>query len=287
MGHQRQSTGYDDGGCDARYTRTACLWGRRPDRIADALGDALSLPPAPDPPGTPDGSGPPAPPGGAGMSTAPPPVASAGPAVLDVGCGEGRNAVRLARRGARVLAMDVSAAALENGAKAWGGSLGALGSLGAGGAGGTPGNGGGDGGGAPGSGGTSAFPRSGGIEWRRGDARTARLAPASFDGVLACSVLHWLADEAQVADVIARLQAATGPGGVHALLMFNSGHAYRPPAGEMRMPVLLPHDWYLARYAGWTVLSASDTDSTHTHRGHEEPHTHAVTRLVARKEAHA
>jgi len=224
-------TGYDDdGGCDARYTRTACLWGRRPDQISDALGDALRLPAAPEEIGPPASS----------------PGADA-PAVLDVGCGEGRNAVRLAQRGARVLAMDVSAAALENGARAWG--------------------------------------DAGGIEWRQGDARTAGLEAASFDGVLACSVLHWLEDEGQVAEVVARLQAATRPGGVNALLMFNRGHAYVPPAGEMRMPVLLPHDWYLAKYSGWSVLSATDTDSTHTHKGHEEPHTHAVTRLVARKGA--
>lgn len=231
MGPQTEPNAYDDdGGCDARYTRTACLWGRRPDRISDVLGDALSLP------GAPAEVGPP-----------PTPAGADAPAVLDVGCGEGRNAVRLAQRGARVLAMDMSAAALENGARAWG--------------------------------------DAGGIEWRQGDARTAGLEPASFDGVLACSVLHWLEDEEQVADVIARLQAATRPGGVNALLMFNRGHAYLPPAGEMRMPVLLPHDWYLARYAGWTVLSATDADSTHTHKGHEEPHTHAVTRLVALKGA--
>ena len=227
---------HDDGGCDARYTRTACLWGRRPDRISDVLADALRLP------GAPEEVGPPA--------ARPAPGA---PTVLDVGCGEGRNAVRLAQRGARVLAMDVSAAALENGARAWGGT----------------------GGGA------------GGIEWRRGDARTTRLAPAAFAGVLACSVLHWLRDREQVADVIARLQAATSPCGVNALLMFNGGHAYRPPAGEMRLPVLLPHEWYLDRYDGWTVLSATDTESTHTHQGNEEPHTHSVTRLVARREVAA
>ncbi|MGW0591929.1 class I SAM-dependent methyltransferase [Streptosporangium sp. NPDC002607] len=235
-----RSNGYEDGGCDARYTRTTCLWGRRPDGISDTLADALSLPPAPEeiaPPSAAPGAG--------------------APTVLDVGCGEGRNAVRLAQRGARVLAMDVSAAALENGARAWGST------------------------------GGGADSGAGGIEWRRGDARTTRLAPGSFDGVLACSVLHWLRDERQVADVIARLQAATSPGGVNALLMFNGGHAYRPPAGEMRLPVLLPHDWYLARYDGWTLLSATDTDSTHTHTGHEEPHTHAVTRLVARREVDA
>ena len=43
----------------------------------------------------------------------------AGKMVLNVGCGEGKNAIYCSRRGATVFAVDVSEAALENARKTW------------------------------------------------------------------------------------------------------------------------------------------------------------------------
>ncbi|HEV2999353.1 MAG TPA: class I SAM-dependent methyltransferase [Solirubrobacteraceae bacterium] len=168
-----------------------------------------------------------------------------GATVLDAGCGEGRNARFLAGQGAHVEAVDVSALAIRHlRAEPAGPAL---------------------------------------VAWRRADVRTLPLAPGSLDGVLACALLHWLPSEGDVAAVLDRLQRAARPGGVHALTVFNARVPYEPPSAESHLPCLLPHAWYLGRYDGWEVLDASDTDSTGSHPGHEEVHTHAVTRLVARR----
>ncbi|HEX6702556.1 MAG TPA: class I SAM-dependent methyltransferase [Gaiellaceae bacterium] len=171
----------------------------------------------------------------------------AGALVLDAGCGEGRNAAYLARCGARVRAVDSSQLALEHARRSW--------------------------------------PQHDGIEWEQGDLRTVPLAPSSLDGLLACSVLHWLPARDDVAAAIARFRRATRPGGVHALLVFNDRVPWQAPAGESRRPWLLPHDWYLDQYRDWLVLDQSDIDETGSHAGHVEPHTHAVTRIVARRPA--
>jgi tellurite methyltransferase len=199
-----------DGGCDARYGRHECLWGRAPDGLAHALGARLELP---------------------------------GATVLDAGCGEGRNAVYLAARGAVVDAVDVSALAIAHGRREFG-----------------------------------HLP---GLTWMRGDVRTLTLRHAPFDGVLACSLLHWLDGQAGVAAALERFRAVTRPGGVNAVMVFNDRVPYEPPAGETHLPTLLPHAWYVDRYSDWDVVEASDEDETGSHAGHLEPHTHAVTRLIA------
>jgi len=170
-----------------------------------------------------------------------------GATVLDAGCGEGRNAVFLAGCGARVRAVDASRVALENGRAAW--------------------------------------PGVEGVSWEEADLRTVPLAPSSLDGVLACSVFHWVEGPAEIEEVVERLRRATRPGVLHALSVFNDRVPYEAPAGEQRAPCLLPHAWYLERYADWIVLEESDEEEHGSHRGHREQHTHAVTRLVAMRPA--
>jgi len=200
-----------DGGCAFRYRSGNCAWGYRPDRIA------------------PDFSG----------------LLPAGhPSVLDVGCGEGRNSVWLASKGASVQAIDIDAEILGRGDPRW--------------------------------------REAEGICWEGGDIRTIRLTPMSYDGVLACNVLQWLLDADDVARVVSRLQSVTRPGGLNGIVVFNDRWPY-PEAGASRPPVLLPHQWYLDRYEAWEVLRESDTDSTHTHPGETAEHTHGITRLILRR----
>src|SRR5262245_47937821 len=73
--------GYDDG-----YAACEWCWGREPGSLVRRL---VSL------------------------------VAVGGLRILDLGCGEGKNAVYLARLGAKVTAVEVSALALANAERAW------------------------------------------------------------------------------------------------------------------------------------------------------------------------
>ena len=163
--------------------------------------------------------------------------------VLDVGCGEGRNAIYLANRGAAVEGVDVSMAALANG--------------------------------------RMACPDEAAITWRRADILTMPL-DTRYDAVLACSVFHWLAGESEIAAALRRLKEAVRPGGLHAVVAFNDRLPYVADNAP-RQPVLLSHEWYVDKYADWTFITVTDTDSIHTHPGEEEPHAHSITRITARR----
>lgn len=199
------------GGCDRGYGLTTCLWGTEPEPLVVELSDSLP---------------------------------TEGASILDAGCGEGRNAVHLARCGARVTALDVSALALRNAATNW--------------------------------------PDENGVEWRQADLLTWPLSVAGYDAVVCDSVLHWLGDVEAAGRAVRRLKAATRPGGLHVVCTFNNrlldygGHATPPRC-------LLPHDDVLALYADWSVLRCHDDDIVSSHADVPEPHRHSVTRLLVRR----
>ena len=201
-----------DGGCDHGYSLTPCLWGKESEPLLEELMAHVDV---------------------SGLS------------VLDAGCGEGRNAVRLASRGAGVLAVDVSELALKNARENW--------------------------------------PDAEGIEWRRADLLEEAPEPDSFDVVLCDSVLHWMPDAEAVAALTASLQRATRPGGVHMVCSFNDrrqefGNHLNPPR------CVIGHDEYMALYGeGWEVLSVLDEDITSSHADVPEPHHHSVTKFLARR----
>jgi SAM-dependent methyltransferase len=200
-----------DGGCDFRYRASSCAWGARPDRVLSRLIDLLPLP---------------------------------GATVLDAGCGEGRNAVALAERGARVHAVEISAEAIGNRPPHW--------------------------------------RDHAGVRWEQADITTMSLPEGGYDGVLLCSVLHWLVDAEQVMAVLRASRNAVRAGGLHTIVVFNDRLPY-PDTGAARPPALLPHDWYTAAYRGWDLLLQSDSTSTHIHPGESEPHSHGITRIIARR----
>jgi tellurite methyltransferase len=166
----------------------------------------------------------------------------AGLRVLDVGCGEGRNAVYLAQRGAKVTAVDSSAAALSRA--------------------------------------TALFGTVAGVSWEQADVTVQPLPVGWYDVVVLYSVTHWLADERQVRDVVARLRRATRPGGVHLFCAFNDRLPYPHAAGHA--PVLLPHQGNLALYDRWAIARETDSDLADVHPG-EAPHVHAMSRIIARR----
>jgi 2-polyprenyl-3-methyl-5-hydroxy-6-metoxy-1,4-benzoquinol methylase len=201
-----------DGGCEHGYRAAACLWGTEHEPLLEELVGYVSL---------------------------------AGADVLDAGCGEGRNAVQLARRGARVTAVDISELALEHARAAW--------------------------------------PGETGIQWRHANLLAQPPAPGAYDVVLCDSVLHWMPDRAGLVELVDSLQRATRPGGVHMICSFNDRnqrleyHTHPPRC-------VLGHDEYLALYGpSWDVVEVRDVDITSSHADVPQPHNHSVTKFLARR----
>jgi tellurite methyltransferase len=168
--------GYDDG-----YSRCSCFWGTEPStlvvRLLNSLPNLLDLD------------------------------------VLDAGCGEGKNAVAFAKRGARVTGVDCSSLALRNGQKMW--------------------------------------PQAR-IRWINDDLLYYSLGVATFDVVVAYGLLHCLRTQQEVGDLVRKLQQATRRGGWNAVCAFNARrHDLAGHVGFE--PCLLSHQWYVDRYHGWEV----------------------------------
>jgi 2-polyprenyl-3-methyl-5-hydroxy-6-metoxy-1,4-benzoquinol methylase len=163
--------------------------------------------------------------------------------VLDLGCGEGKNAAFLAKAGAVVTAVDVSAQALRNGKAIWGDVA--------------------------------------GLTWVQGDATSQSWPPSSFDIVILYGFLHCLPNEAIASRVVAALKKATSPAGFHVVCSFNSRHHELRDAHPGFSPLLLPHSYYLALYRNWSIVESSDNDLVETHPHNLIEHRHTMTRIIA------
>ena len=107
--------------------------------------------------------------------------------VLDLGCGEGRDAVVFAAAGHQVTGLDISRAGLRKAARL-------------------------------------AAARGVGVRWVHGD--IARLPVAGrFDLLYYCGAIHYV-PRARRPTVFRRLRAMTRPGGLHALVVFTDRHVY-------------------------------------------------------------
>jgi tellurite methyltransferase len=198
--------GYDDG-----YQKCPCFWGREPGSLVRRFAEVV--------------------PDLRGMK------------VLDVGCGEGKNASFFADRGAVVTAVDVSSNALANARQAW--------------------------------------PNSKAIRWIQADVMVTGLPDEQYDLVVAYGLLHCLSSQRAIENMVDALQRHTAPGGWNIVCTFNARHQELAAAHPDFNPCLLPHATYLASYWTWRVLLESDTDLHETHPHNGIPHTHSMTRLLA------
>ena len=164
--------------------------------------------------------------------------------VLDVGCGEGKNSVYLAEKGAKVDAVDVSIHAIRNARKNWG-----------------------------------EVP---GVRWLVRDIRDIQLDPV-YDIVIAYGLFHCIPDRNEVLQVISKLQHASVVGGYHVLCMFNDRDQDLHNAHPRFDPCLLAHETYISLYSSWRVLVQSDQDLTEQHPHNRIVHSHSLTRILARK----
>lgn len=163
--------------------------------------------------------------------------------VLDAGAGEGKNSAYLAQRGAEVTAVELSSAAIKNARRA---------------------------------------TATNGVTWIRADIRWCPLPTASFDLVILYGLLHCLRSRDEIQSVVGSLMKATRPGGHHLACSFNARH-HDLSAHPGFEPCLLDHAELLDLYSTWNISSASDTDLHEVHPHNLIPHTHSMTRVVARK----
>ncbi len=163
--------------------------------------------------------------------------------VLDLGCGEGKNANAFATAGVRVVAVDCSALAVANGQRAFGNSN---------------------------------------IDWRLSDAETYLQGCQFFDVVVMYGLLHCLPSLSKIASIIDLALRKTRSGGYHIVATFNDG-PHDLSAHPGLLPTLAPHAFYLHHYARQEITSDSNTLIYETHPHNGIPHFHSLTRLVVRK----
>lgn len=201
-----------DGGYDIGYRSCACFWGKEPGSIVKHLlrkiGDVKGL------------------------------------RVLDVGCGEGKNAAWLAEKGALVRAMDISELALTNARRAWDGAS--------------------------------------NIIWEQADVRSAPFQDEAYDIVVAYGLAHCLSSPQEIESTLMRLQRATKAGGYHVICSFNS-RAQDLSAHSGFEPCLVTHKFYLTQYSTWSILVQTDDDLEEVHPHNNIRHTHSLTRILAQK----
>jgi tellurite methyltransferase len=199
-----QAGGYDDG-----YAACSCFWGCEPGSLVRAFLSERSV---------------------------------SGLRVLDLGCGEGKNAFAFANAGASVVAVDCSELALKNGKAAFGAAN---------------------------------------IEWHHKDCDSYLRGCGSFDVVVMYGLLHCLRSVDEIASVIAAAVRATNVGGHHLLVAFNDGpHDLSAHPGFK--PTLASHAFYVRQYGAHAIISAKDTVIHETHPNNGIAHFHSLTRLVAR-----
>lgn len=163
--------------------------------------------------------------------------------VLDLGCGEGKNAAAFAKRGASVVAVDCSAQALANG--------------------------------------KSAFPYNN-IEWVQSDALEYLGDCSLFDVVVMYGLPHCMKSDSAIQRLIELALQKTKQDGIHLLVAFNDGpHDLSAHPGFR--PTLVSHQFYLQCYSTSEVKKQSSSLLHETHPHNNIPHFHSITRMLAIK----
>lgn len=162
--------------------------------------------------------------------------------VLDLGCGEGKNAFALARAGALVDAVDCSARAIENGKR--------------------------------------AFVEAN-IRWIHSDATSHLADCGKYDLVIMYGLLHCLSSQDRISSVVETALGKTNNAGIHFVVSFNDG-PHDLSAHPNFTPTLISHKNYVALYRGHSIISECSSILHETHPNNGIAHFHSVTRLTAR-----
>lgn len=199
-----------DGGYDEGYRACPCFWGDKPGSLVAQLLAQHSF---------------------------------AGKRVLDLGCGEGKNAAAFARAGASVTAVDCSELAISNGRSAFGNLN---------------------------------------ISWFVGEAVDFLSNNDPFDVVIMYGLLHCMPDASSVRLIINQAIALTITDGIHILVAFNDRSQDLTRAHPGFHPTLLPHTAYIDAYNTHEIVHETDTDLHEVHPHNGIPHCHSMSRMIVR-----
>lgn len=200
-----------DGGYDEGYSQCPCFWGKEPGSlIKNFLSESPSL---------------------------------IGQKVLDLGCGEGKNANAFAQAGADVVAVDCSSIALKNGQQ--------------------------------------AFPDPN-IKWKMSEAVDYLNECDEFDLVIMYGLLHCMPSIKHITEVVNMAMQRTRENGHHIVASFNNGPQELAAHPNLN-PTLVPHDLFLDLYRCQKILTATTEMIEEVHPHNMLSHRHSITRLVAQK----
>lgn len=198
------------GGYEAGYEACECFWGLEPGTYVRMLAARVSL---------------------------------SGLRVLDVGCGEGKNAAYLAKMGCDVTAVDVSERALAH---------------------------------------AKRFHAQLAVNWICADVTEQTWPHEYFDIVIVYGMFHCMSSALEIERLQLMLSNATRIGGYHIICSFNE-RDQDLSAHPHFYPCLMPHEFYLRLYGGWIIEAESDETRYEMHPHNMIPHHHSLTRLLCRK----
>jgi tellurite methyltransferase len=170
--------------------------------------------------------------------------------VLDLGAGEGKNAIYLASLGFDVVAIDCSEPALKNFHRRLASEP------------------------------TNIAAR---IQIGQADVRSYT-GSEPFDVVVAYGLLHCLPSRTELIEVVRMMQDVTRVGGVNVIVTFTNGLPI-PEVQSYLEPTLLDVGELESFYSEWDHMMSENAMIEETHPTTLAPHKHSVCRLMVRKKA--
>lgn len=169
-------------------------------------------------------------------------------AVLDLGAGEGKNAIFLAEKGFVVTAVECSRPAIKNYCAR-----------------------------------KDTLPQRAQqrINMILGDVRSYEIGN-SYDVVIAYGLLHCLPSICEIEMVVRKIQDATIPGGLNVIVTFTDVLPV-PAAQPYLVPTLLPSDYLQEAYNGWAILDYENDILSESHPTSRIIHEHSLCRMIAKK----
>lgn len=164
--------------------------------------------------------------------------------VLDLGCGEAKNSIYLAKKGCIIDAFDISEFAISNAKSKMSDSL--------------------------------------NININQDDVKNLSFTQSNYNIIISYGLFHCFDDKAQVDRVVGNCLYSLKNGGYIIICAFNS-RKQDLSAHPGFNPLLLDHSDYLNYFDKHEIVFESDEDLFETHPHNNIPHMHSMTRLIIRK----